>query len=367
MSISVDLGQLVHSLSDALDLVGVDAVHHGKRVGYMAMLCAERLGTSEHETEDVYRLGLLHDCGVSSTKVHRQLVGELDWPGSAQHCLKGSEILSQVPPLAHLAPMVRFHHTHWDVLQSQQLPPKSALWANLVYLVDRVDALAAPHYERDLLGARHAILETVSRLSGSFFAPLAVETLRQVASTEAFWLSLEPRHLLRFVYQRRRPTSLLPVSFEELSQLAFMFARIVDAKSAFTMEHSLGTARLARFLSETCGLPCETCQKLELAALLHDLGKLQVPDEVLEKPGPLSPEERLVIQRHSFETHQMLSGIPGLEDIALWASAHHERPNGQDYPFHRGIVELVAQHLVPSWEAATGLGAALAATPPPGP
>jgi putative nucleotidyltransferase with HDIG domain len=148
---------------------------------------------------------------------------------------------------------------------------------------------------------------------------------------------------MRFIYERERESRLAPVSFPELKQLALLFARIVDAKSPFTMEHSLGTARLARFLAERAELSVETCEKIEVAALLHDLGKLQVPDEILEKPSALTREERAMIQRHSFETYQILRGIAGLEDITLWAAYHHETPDGRGYPFHRRGAELTLE------------------------
>lgn len=343
MSVSIDLAQAIHALSDALDLVGVDQVLHGKRVGFMALQCGEAMGLNGRELEDLFHAGLLHGCGVSSTQIHRCLVNELDWSNSEFHCLKGSELLSQFPPLAHLAPLVRHHHTHWDALRALNLPESTALLANLLYLVDRVDALVAPHYEHDLLLARHAVRDTVWRLSSSFFAPELVALFLDLSDNEAFWLNLEPRHLIRFIYERERGARLAPVSLPDLKQLALLFARVVDAKSPYTLEHSLGTARLARFLAERTGLPAETCEKIEVAGLLHDLGKLRVPDEVLEKPGPLTQTEQAAIQRHSFETYQILRGITGLEDITLWAAYHHERPNGRGYPFHRRGAELTIE------------------------
>jgi HD-GYP domain-containing protein (c-di-GMP phosphodiesterase class II) len=74
--------------------------------------------------------------------------------------------------------------------------------------------------------------------------------------------------------------------------------------------------------------------------LLHDLGKLRVPDEILDKPGSLTPNERLVIQTHSFETWQILRHIRGFEDIARWAACHHEEPDGTGYPFHLKASEI---------------------------
>ena len=343
MSITLDLGQAIYALSDALDLVGVDEVFHGKRVGFMALQCGQALALRESALEDLFHAELLHDCGVSSTQIHRCLVNQMDWEGAEFHCIKGSQLLSLFPPLAHLAPLVRHHHTHWDALRAAHLPEDTARLASLLYLMDRVDALAAPHYEHDLLMARHTVRDTVWRLSGSFFAPELVALFLDLSDSEAFWLSLEPRHLIRFFYERKQEARLVPLSFPELRQLALLFARIVDAKSPYTMEHSLGTARLARLLAEQASLSAETCGKIEVAGLLHDLGKLQVPDEILEKPNALTAEERAMIQRHSFETYQILRGITGLEDITLWAAYHHETPDGRGYPFHRHGAELTLE------------------------
>ena len=343
MTISIDLGQAIYALSDALDLVGVNNLLHGKRVGFMARCCGEALGFDPQQLDDLFHAGLLHDCGVSSTQTHRFLVQELDWQGVEFHCIKGSELLNRFTPLAHLAPIVRYHHTHWDVLNALRIPPLVARWTNLIYLVDRVDALAMSSGNPDILQARHEIRGVIQRLRQSYFAPDLVDLFLDVSDNEAFWLRLEARHLIRFLYERERQTATIPISFAELKQLALMFALVVDAKSPYTLEHSLGTARVGRFLAEQAGLSPETRDKIEVAALLHDLGKLRVPDEILEKPGPLTPEERTTIQRHSFETYQILCGIHGLEDITLWAAYHHEKLDGRGYPFHRRGAELTIE------------------------
>jgi len=341
MNIQIDLRQVVYALSDALDLVGVDDFHHGKRVGLMAVECGRALGLDATALDTLFDAGLLHDCGVSSTRVHHHLVSELDWDGAQAHCDLGDELLSGFAPLAHLAPLIRHHHTHWDALAGQDLPESTALFSNLIYLTDRVDALAAPHYgQPSLLFYQEDIRATIARLGGSFFAPRLVDAFLAASHNEAFWLRLEPRHIqqgLQDMVQRRQPGR---VDFPQLRQLALIFSRIVDAKSAFTVEHSLGVSALARHLAESLGLPEETCDKLEIAGLLHDLGKLQVPDEILEKPAGLDPKERAAMARHSFETYEILRRIPGMEDIARWAAYHHEAPDGEGYPFHRRGSEL---------------------------
>lgn len=334
MAIKIDLRLAVYALSDALDLVGVDEVQHGKRVGFMALQCGRSLGWDERKLDEVLHAGLLHDCGVSSTAMHRCLVQELDWDGSQEHCLLGERLLNEFAPLAHLAPVIRYHHSHWDVLRAEGVDAEIARMANLIFLVDRVDALAAPHYGRDLMLVRDEIRQRLSGLAGSFFDPELVKAFLEVSVSEAFWYSLEPRHMDQFLWRMVRAHHPVSVGMEELRQFASLFARVVDAKSRFTWEHSEGVAHLARGLARWVGLSPERCDLIEIAGLLHDLGKLQVPDEVLEKPGLLDRTERAVVNRHSFETYQILNRIPGLEEVAKWAACHHEALNGAGYPFH---------------------------------
>lgn len=332
-----DLRQAVFALSDALDLVGVDDVAHGKRVGIMAMFCAQALGWSDAEKSLMFDMGLLHDIGVSSTQTHQHLLLEFDWPQSQTHAELGSELLASFAPLAHLALPVRYHHTRWDQL-IQKVPAElslaQALQANLIFLTDRVDTFAAPFYGKPLFDEVDHIRQRVCSVAGTYFAPELVQAFVHASKAEAFWLSLEPRaiqlHLQEQLQRGPRPR----IGMQALHTLATLFAHIVDAKSEFTSVHSLGVSRLARLLAEKMAISPDHCDMLEVAALLHDLGKLRVPDEVLNKPGQLDVHERQIMNTHSFETYQILRKIDGFEEIALWAAYHHEEPDGMGYPFH---------------------------------
>ena len=134
--------------------------------------------------------------------------------------------------------------------------------------------------------------------------------------------------------------SLRKLDDADVRQLAKIFATIVDAKSPFTAEHSVGVAQLSRWLAECAQLSPDTCNQLEIAGMLHDIGKLMVPDEILEKPDKLDKTEMIVIRQHSFETYQILKQIRGFEEISGWAAYHHEALNGRGYPFHLGGDDL---------------------------
>lgn len=334
MPIHADLRELVYALSDALDLVGVDDVAHGKRVGVMAAECAKVLQLPQQEVHFLFDLGLLHDIGVSSTATHQHLVSEFDWAGSQAHALTGHALLKDFAPLARMALPIRYHHTRWDALQTLPLPPELARQANLILLADRTDALASPFYASgQVLQHRETIRQEIAARSGSYFAPELVAAFLAASAHEAFWLNLEASALANYLADMLATRLPYQASNDELLQLARIFAQIVDAKSRFTFTHSQGVARVARRLAERMGVPDDHCEKLEIAGLLHDLGKLRVPDAILEKPAPLDDNERLVMHSHSFGTMQILKKIRGFEEIASWAADHHEAPGGLGYPY----------------------------------
>jgi HD-GYP domain-containing protein (c-di-GMP phosphodiesterase class II) len=99
-----------------------------------------------------------------------------------------------------------------------------------------------------------------------------------------------------------------------------------------TREHSDKVVDLARLTGARMGLDPVELLELELAALLHDVGKLRVPREILRKAGPLSEEERRLMRNHPAWGAELVSGVPGLQAVALIVRHHHERVDGSGYP-----------------------------------
>ncbi|GBG15477.1 uncharacterized protein NMK_3085 [Novimethylophilus kurashikiensis] len=331
----INLHQAVYSLSDALDLVGVTHIHHGKRVAYMAAECAKLLGWHKHQLDDLFQAGILHDSGVSKTYIHSRLT-QFEWENEMEHCEAGAALLASTPLLSKLSDIVRYHHTHWSVLQKLDLPEQVKLSANCIYLADRVDilTLASLKDQSNILLGRDETLRLIIEKSGDWFCPQLVEAFLEVSQSEAFWFRLESEHVNGYTSTWMSHEHRREISFHELRGLIHLFSVIVDAKSTYTREHSDGVANLARYLGELYQLSERNCEMLEMAGLLHDLGKLRVPDEYLEKAQRLTPEEYAIVQRHSFDTFNILKNIHGLQEVALWAGQHHERVDGSGYPYH---------------------------------
>jgi two-component system, cell cycle response regulator len=105
----------------------------------------------------------------------------------------------------------------------------------------------------------------------------------------------------------------------------------LDIRDAGTANHSRTVARYCVLIAEQLGLEPDHVERVEMAGRLHDIGKVGVPNEVLQKPGPLGTREMAQIRTHPEIGAEVLSG-EGLEDLRTWVIAHHERPDGKGYP-----------------------------------
>lgn len=335
---NINLHEVVYSLSDALDLVGVTHIHHGKRVAYMAAECGKYLGWDNQRLDDLFQAAILHDCGVSKTSIHSRLT-QLEWENEGEHCEVGSSLLKKSSLLSNLSDTVKHHHTHWSVLKDLDLPLETKLNANCIYLADRVDVLTLTSLkdQSNILLGTESTKEKILERKGDWFCPELVDAFLDISRNAAFWLSLEGNRVNGYSTNWIARDQYKKVNFSDLRALVHMFSVIVDTKSTFTREHSDGVASLARFIGELYDLSQRNCEMLELAGLLHDLGKLRVPDELLEKPGKLTPEEYIIIEQHSFDTFNILNTIKGLSEITLWAAQHHERADGMDDHYHTGM------------------------------
>jgi putative nucleotidyltransferase with HDIG domain len=111
-----------------------------------------------------------------------------------------------------------------------------------------------------------------------------------------------------------------------------VLAAVVDAKDPTTLKHSRNVAHCARIIAEHSGLSAVEIEQIELAGLLHDIGKLSIPDHVLSKPGPLTDHERALINTHPERGASILNQHPALLNLIPLVRHHHERIDGKGYP-----------------------------------
>jgi putative nucleotidyltransferase with HDIG domain len=114
---------------------------------------------------------------------------------------------------------------------------------------------------------------------------------------------------------------------------ALLLGSVIDADDGYTGYHSRGVVELAVAVADQLDLGDRSRQLTEFAALLHDVGKIKVPKEIINKPGPLTPDEWDVVRRHPGDGADMLNGVGGfLAEVGDIVRHHHERWDGDGYP-----------------------------------
>ena len=203
---------------------------------------------------------------------------------------------------------------------------------------------------RDAVAVARSIVERVSAAQldhiGSITVSAGVATfpvqgvgrdeLIRLADSALYWAKEDGKN-------RARTYEPALVELKQLQQLAegtdraaryraaASLAKAVDARDAYTGSHSERVGELAARIARRLGLDDAQIELTRLAASLHDLGKLAIPEEILRKPGTLNESERLVLQRHPQIGFRMLESL-GVEPIAEWVLHHHERWDGDGYP-----------------------------------
>ena len=139
-------------------------------------------------------------------------------------------------------------------------------------------------------------------------------------------------------YVKKRTAALLKKDEENrtfVREMIEAFAKTIDMKDKYTRGHSSRVAEYTAMLAKELGCDDETVEKYHNIALLHDIGKIGVPPEVLNKPGKLTDEEFGIIKSHSALGFNVLKDISIMPELAIGAGEHHERPDGKGYP--RGL------------------------------
>lgn len=338
------LHDVICSLSSSLDLVGVAEVHHGTRVAFMAASVAQALGLDKETELDLLYAGMLHDCGLSSSEEHAYFVSAIKCDDFAAHCVRGHDYLRDCVVFEKYASWVLYHHTPWQKLNNCPLSKEDKLAANLIFLADHVDFLQTEYlkqnYDADILLGKISIVEKIICLRGISFSPQLVDIFLEISKSEAFWLGMSSNYIHESIELYATYSKPKQASFATLKSIATLFSKVIDEKSHFTKEHSKHVALLSSFLAKKMGFDIEAQQHIELAGMLHDLGKLRVPNHILDKNGRLNKNERACILHHSFDTTRILQKVFPNTKIAAWAGNHHENLLGNGYPFRLKGSEL---------------------------
>jgi len=331
------LFDLAICISDACDLVSSALAHHHKQVAYISYRIGKMMGLSGNDLADLVLAAAMHDIGALSLQERIEIM-EFESVNVMPHAELGSALLRHFAPAIHIAEIVRWHHQYWDGsndtgADTSQVP----LSSYILHLADRVALLI--DMQNDVIGQIDNIREKLSGKRGTMFSPDVFDAFEAVSHNECFWLDAVSPSVYRILRKLIRMQT-LTLDLRQLDELSILFSRIIDFRSRYTATHSAGVATVAMHLAGYAGFSRRECEYMRIAGLLHDLGKLAVPREILEKPGSLDKREYDLIRSHTYYTYRILDTLDDFETINEWGAFHHERLNGSGYPFHHQADDL---------------------------
>jgi HD-GYP domain-containing protein (c-di-GMP phosphodiesterase class II) len=332
----INLLNLLLSLSEAVDLAGPEIVQHQLRTAFISWELGRAAKLSEARLEQLFYAALLHDIGALSVEEKYSILNEVSEGAFGDHGARGEALLRKLPFLGNAAGLVGDHHAKWED-RAYILSDDFGLELRILQFADTLErSIARGVY---ILYQQKDLTERMNNLSGAVLHPDVIELFNTLSAREEFWLDLMSRRLYPLLLNNG-PSRRIEVGIDDLFQIAGTFANIIDFRSRFTSTHSSGVSASAVMIAKMFGLTESEVVKMEVAGYLHDLGKLAVPNSILEKPGKLSLEEFSLMKSHTYFTYSVLNTIGGLQQIAEWAAYHHERLDGTGYPFHCKATEL---------------------------
>ncbi len=386
------LAEVISALSFALDLTEGAVPGHTLRSCLLGMRLGMEIGLSDVELADLYHALLLKDIGCSSNATRMcQIIGGgddravkagvklEDWTrpyqprlstlrllwrnvlpdansarrvarilqiGLTQHrnneemiqmrCDRGASIVRKIGMSEQTALAVRSLDEHWDGSGYPQRLRGTAIsaLARVMAVAQHLDVFAG---ER---GPESAMLVLQQR-NRRWFDPEVVKAAESLHQSGALWrqclpqggqTSAEAEHGARAAVIDLSPGETRRISAAHIDSVCEAFAEVVDAKSHYTFQHSIGVTDAAARIAAALGLDPERKRLVYRAALLHDLGKLRIPNAILDKTGKLDNAEWSVVREHPRLTRTILGHVKQFRELAYIAGAHHEKLDGTGYP-----------------------------------
>lgn len=378
----VRLSQVLGALSTALDMTEGQPAGHAARSCVIGMRIGRAIGLNETDLADLYYALLLKDlgCSANASKMcyllggcdEREAKRNVKWIDNTRFIAKLKYIASHIVPhgsfwekakkLAHLgvvgdreakalietrcergasiarlltmpeatAQAIRALDEHWDGrghpdgLRGQETP----ILGRILCLAQTVEVFLY----RDGVDAALTMANT---RSGRWFEPALVKTLRGLRSDEAFWESARSATTHQTIGSYEPADHIRDADEAMLDRICWGFSQVIDAKSPWTHRHSEGVSNIATELGMKMGMDVDGLRDLRRAGLLHDIGKLGIPNSILDKPGKLTDDEFGLIKRHPEFGQRILEQVDCFGELAELAGSHHERLDGKGY--YRGL------------------------------
>ncbi|MCM1048187.1 MAG: HD domain-containing protein [Clostridiales bacterium] len=305
-----------------LSIINSRIMQHGEVTGYILykMLEFEQLYT-EQELVDYTMLGILHDIGLYKEDNVKN-VSDFETKNLWPHSIYGFLFLKYLSPMDDKAEIVLYHHLDYNRYGMIQSKYKHII--EILNLADKMDTFL--HLKEEKLERDYFNIYRDIKFSGA-----ALDLFHRAEARYGI-----TANLVNGKYKEELTELLAKRAFSEQYKRGFleMLVYTIDFRSEHTVVHTLATVNFAQQLGRLMRLSGKDQRDLYYGALLHDLGKIAIPLNILESTGRLSDEEMKVMKAHVRITEMILEGVVD-NDVLQIAARHHEKLDGSGY--HKGL------------------------------
>lgn len=316
---NVTLKQMISIIHRAINSVDKRLLNHGERVAYIMLNLLKAEGSySNEEILDTCAISIFHDIGAYKVAERDKLV-DIDTKTPFDHAIYGSLFIKYFSPLSNLHNVVLVHHftckyfkdRHMDIISREGILLSFADYIDRIYLCKK--ELTQAYIKDHAVEYDEEYIELLMSANKEFNF---INKLINNSYVKELYDFFETRILTR----------------KEVISYSKMLAYSIDFRSEATVKHTILVEAVSYQIAKLCKLDEKTLSKIKVAAVLHDIGKIAIPVDILEKPGKLTDDEFEIMKSHAIIGYNILSDL-NIDDIRDMGTLHHEKLDGAGYPF----------------------------------
>ncbi len=335
LNLESSFSQIINALSQIIALENHQRIFHAWRVAVLATEVTRKI--NPEDTSQVFYASLLHDVGtvgideISLKKL--SLVQQLTHPVIQAHPVKGSKIVQEIPGLEQAAEIIMDHHERWDGngYPHHKREDEINFGAQCLRVADAYAFCLRdnPQISYD------QIMKQLEEQKNKEFCASVYEAFGEVLAHNQYCREISRDECLEEVIielQQALPQLQIQSKSDVIGVTLRVFARVIDAKHRYTSGHSQRVSQYSMLLAESLHLDHDEISQIKWASLLHDAGKVAIPQYILNKPGLLTEEEYALVKRHPEMTAEIIKYIDVFKNLVSVVRHHHEHVNGLGYP-----------------------------------
>lgn len=327
MDKGLNITNVLKTVNSAYEKFDKEVSVHSLQVAYLTLEICKNLDIDENTKKSLVIAAYFHDFSAEKTNMCDSLDKYEKGNEIKEHCILGYLLFKFLLPKSDICKFILYHHNTYDVdyvINDIENPIES----NIIKLADDISIYSIFNEQASVNDIIEFLNERAYMYNPDYLYKFldtnAIEALSNLLNEsykENFWKEFD----------------IVDYKIITIEKIIACLAFIIDCKCDITNFHSLSVSNTSCIIGKYFNLSKSEYYNIKIGSLLHDVGKIAIPNEILKKEGPLTKDEFDIMKQHVVYTYEILSNLKH-ESILNIASNHHEKLNGKGYP--RGISNL---------------------------